>query len=332
MKNYLVFLVGILLMIGIQSCTTVYNIGTDGSAQQKSFVQDDLYDEQTVFATKTKRNKKSDYYTPSESADEIIIEEEEGVSRQSFLNSRSVYSNYDNGYSDGFRNGMFSSMSWNNWYSNPFVNFGYSPFRSGMSIMLGINNFYYPPTFFPSFNSILAFNTFNPWYDPFFSPYGGFYGYMPRVGGFYPGVFTGVVNPYNPYTYLGGNGVNGGNYVERDRPNRVVRGPRNDGAGNRYNESYSSGGRNTTNQYNGSYNNKQTQVSPSQQRNVVQEYQRSQQRRNSNIEYSRPSGNDSYYQNRSSNYSNYNSSGSSGGYSGGGGGGGYSGGGSRGPR
>lgn len=342
MKNYLVFIFGIAFVVVAQSCTTVYNIGTDGTSKQTvAYVQDDLYDEQqVVFAAKPKKQKKSDYYAPSED-DGIVIEEEEGVSRQTYLNSRSVYSNYDSGYADGFRNGTFSSMAWNNWYSNPYVNFGYSPFRSGINIILGAGSFYNPYSFYnpfgiySSFYSPFAYSSINPFYDPFYrSYYGGFY---PSYG-INSGFFGSFYNPYsNPYVYLGGSSgyiSNNGNYsYSNNEPiRRVVRGPREDYGSNRYNDSYTGGARNANNQYNNSYNNQVQTANQSQQRNVVQEYQRMQQRRNSNIEYTRPSNNDyqnrdSFYQNRSSNF------GSGGGYSGGGGGGGsFSGGGSRGPR
>ena len=336
MKNYLVFVFGIAFVILTQSCTTVYNIGTDGTSKQTAYVQDDLYDEQVVFASKPKKQKKSDYYAPAED-DGIVIEEEEGVSKQTFLNSRSVYSNYDSGYADGFRNGAFSNMAWNNWYSNPYVSFGYSPYRAGLNFVIGAGSLYNsylfmnPYSFYSPYYSPFAYAGIDPFFDPFYNPL--FNRYYTGFGVYRGGLIGPYYNPYsNPFVYLGGSsgyyGATGYSYSNNEPVRRVVRGPRDDYGSNRYNDSYSAGGgRNANNQYNNSYNNQVQTVSPNQQRDVVQEYQRMQQRRNSNIEYTRPSNNDSFYQNRSSNF------GSGGGYSGGGGGGGsYSGGGSRGPR
>jgi len=351
MKNYLAFLLGILLVTTVESCVTI-QVNPDAVAKEKSYVKDDLYDEDVFVSSKNKKQKSTQYYSSNES-DEIIIEEEEGIAQQSknqtFLNSRSVYSNYDQGYSDGFRNGVFTSNPWNNWYSNPYINFGYSPFRTGITIGWGINNFYSPwgfgnpfSTFGPTF-MYQSFGLYNPMLDPF-SRY-----YMPGFA-YYPSYYGSFYNPYNYYSYLNSTSgyVNyGNNYANYEQPKtRVIRGPREETGGNRYNEGYTGGSRASSNQYNSGFNNnQQVQQSPTmqQQRNVAQESQRVQQRRNSNVEYSRPSNNyqnnysrDNYQQNRTNSFGNqsFGNSGSSfsGGGSSGGGGGSYSGGGSRGPR
>lgn len=341
MKNYHIYFFGILFLVLIHSCVSVPS-GSDVATNQKAYVQDDLYDTQVVFSRK-KENKKDFYNSPND-FDEIVIEEEEGVAnatrQQNFLNSRSVYSNYDQGYSDGFRNGVFTSTPWNNWYSNPYLNFGYSPFRSGLSISWGLGNLYNPwNNFYPysAFGMGYGLSSIG-WYDPFFDP---FYRYAIPSYAYFPGYYGQVYNPYNYYSYLNSSSgyvYQGNNNASIEQPQRrVVRGPREEtSGGNRYNENYAGGGRNAVNQYNGNFKNQGQQQTQNiqEQRNVAQEYQRVQPRRNSSIEYSRPSNNDYqnsnrdqfFQQNRTTNFGN-SSSGSN--FSGGGS---FQGGGSRGPR
>jgi hypothetical protein len=343
MKNYLSYLVGLTFLIGIQSCITV-QVGSDDVSKNKSYVQDDLYDTEVLFTSKPKKNKQQEYYTSNDS-DEIVIEEEEGIAvnsqQQNFLNSRSVYSNYDQGYSDGFRNGIFSNTPWNNWYSNPYINFGYLPFRTGLTISWGLSNFYNPWNSMYPYGMGYGLGSMYNLYDPFMDPFYRYY--MPSYA-YYPGYYNSYyANPYNYYSYLNSTSgylYYGNNNVTIEQPaRRVVRGPREDHGNNRYNENYSGGSRNVGNQYNGNFNNNaNSQQAPAnqQQRNIVQEYNRVQQRRNSNIEYSRPNSNDYQnssrdqylQQNRSTNFGNSNSNS---GFSGGSGGS-FDGGGSRGPR
>ncbi|MEY4384438.1 MAG: hypothetical protein RI995_1980 [Bacteroidota bacterium] len=336
MKNYLVYGMGFIVLT-IQSCITV-QVSPDAASNQKKYVQDDLYDTEVLFSTKTKKVKQQDYYQSNQNPDEIIIEEEEGIAQrakqQNFLNSRSVYSNYDQGYSDGFRNGAFSSTPWNNWYSNPYINFGYTPYRSTLNITWGLSSFYSPfNSFYPSFS--YGFGYLNPYYsmfNPFLDPFYGYY--MPGLYMNYTSAYY-YSNPYNYYSYLNsssGYANYGSSYADQPQ-RRVVRGPREEGGSNRYNENYNGGNRAVANQYNGNFNN-QNQVQNQPQRNIVDEYNRVQQRRNSNIEYTRPSNNEYqnssrdqfFQQNRSTNFGNSSSNFS------GGGGGSFNGGGGRGPR
>ncbi len=334
MKNYHAYFLGIALVFGLNACVSTQP-NANSISQEKSYVSDDLYDTERVTFKQTKKVKPQEFYSADDS-EEIVIEEQEGLSSQSkqqnFLNSRSVYSNYDQGYSDGFRNGVFNSTPWNNWYSNPYVNFGYNFYRPGLNFITNINPYSYISYSF-SYGALSYWNPNFSLFNPYVDPYFGYY--SPYGTGFNSPYYY---NPYNYYSYLNStSGYGTSNNIEQPRT-RVVRGPRDEDRSNRYNEGYvnTGGARNSNNQYNLNFNNQSAQQvqTVQEQRNIVQEYQRVQQRRNSNVEYNRSNNNDYQnnnrdvfmQQNRTTNYGN-SSSGSS--YSGGGS---YQGGGSRGPR
>ena len=322
MKNIGIALVLIAMIALLNAC----------SVSQTAFVSDDLYDSYQRPAAVVAKQKKASYLNFEDDA-QIIQEEEATVIQEdadvNYLNSRVIY---QQGYNSGFNQGLFTSNPWNNWYSNPYINFGmgfsnrwYSPlqawrlndpFYSGFA--LGTNFGYYGGMSY-GFNSF-GFSSPYGYYDPF-------YGY---VG---PGMMFGYGPAYNYYYGFGQNYYGGNNYQSnvgnaQEPAPRYIRGPRDGGSSNRYGgENYSNaprGGNNTynpqgTNQprvnSNSGYNNSPVQAAP---------------RRNSNYEFQPSAPQQNYGQNRTESYSSPSSNYSGGGYSGGGGS--SNGGSSRGPR
>ncbi|MEY4273907.1 MAG: hypothetical protein RL638_855 [Bacteroidota bacterium] len=300
------------------------------SVSQTAFVADDLYDSYQKPAVAAAKQKKSGYLNFEDDAQ--IIQEEEGVVIQeeedvNYLNSRVVY---QQGFNNGFNQGMFTSNPWNNWYSNPYISFG-----------LGFGNRWNSPLmdwrlndpFFPGYglgsnfgfygNNAFAFNSFG-----FGSPYGfydPFYGY---VG---PGMMFGRGPIYNYYygfgqNYYGGNVYQPNVAVNNEPAPRYIRGPRDTGSSNRY------GGENYSNAPRGGNNSYNTQSSNQPRVNSTQTYSnyptQAAPRRNSNYEF-QAAPQQNYGQNRTESYSSPSSNYSGGSYSGGGSSGGGS---SRGPR
>jgi len=300
------------------------------SVSQTAFVADDLYDSYQKPAVAATKQKKSAYLNFEDDAqiiqeeDGAVIQEEEEVN---YLNSRVLY---QQGYANGFNQGMFASNPWNNWYSNPYITFGmgfsnrwYSPLQSWR-----LNDPFYSGFGMGSNFGLYGYNSFafaNPY--GFSSPYGfydPFYGY---VG---PGMMFGNSVAYNYYygfgqNYYGGNFYQSNVTANNEPAPRYVRGPRDTGSSNRYGgENYSNAPRGGNNTYNTqgtnqprvnstqSYSNYPTQAAP---------------RRNSNYEF-QPAPQQNYGQNRTESYSSPSNSYSGGGFSGGG----SNGGSSRGPR
>ncbi|MEN9958426.1 MAG: hypothetical protein RLZZ474_670 [Bacteroidota bacterium] len=331
MKNIGIASVLIAMIAGLNAC----------SVSQSSFVSDDLYDSYQKPATVVAKQKKASYLNFEDDAQVIqeeeatVIQEEEDVN---YLNSRALY---QKGYNTGFNQGLFTSNPWNNWYSNPYINFGmgfsnrwYSPlqawrlndpFYSGFA--MGTNFGYYGGMGYSAYNSF-GFSSPYGYYDPF-------YGY---VG---PGMMFGYGPAYNYYhgfgqNYYGGNFYqsNVGNSQQEPAP-RYNRGPRDGGASNRYGgENYSNTPRGGNNTYNTQGTN-QPRVNSSSVGNSNAPVQAAP-RRNSNVEYRPAAPQQNYGQNRTESYSSPSSNYSGGSYNSGGGsstsGSGSNGGSSRGPR
>jgi hypothetical protein len=331
MKNIGIASVLIAMIAGLNAC----------SVSQSSFVSDDLYDSYQKPATVVAKQKKASYLNFEDDAQVIqeeeatVIQEEEDVN---YLNSRALY---QKGYNTGFNQGLFTSNPWNNWYSNPYINFGmgfsnrwYSPlqawrlndpFYSGFA--MGTNFGFYGGMGYSAYNSF-GFSSPYGYYDPF-------YGY---VG---PGMMFGYGPAYNYYhgfgqNYYGGNFYqsNVGNSQQEPAP-RYNRGPRDGGASNRYGgENYSNTPRGGNNTYNTQGTN-QPRVNSSSVGNSNAPVQAAP-RRNSNVEYRPAAPQQNYGQNRTESYSSPSSNYSGGSYNSGGGsstsGGGSNGGSSRGPR
>jgi hypothetical protein len=302
------------------------------SVSQTAFVSDDLYDSYQKAPAVVAKQKKASYLNFEDDA-QVIKEEEESVIQEgedvNYLNSRAVY---QQGYNSGFNQGLFTSNPWNNWYSNPYINFGmgfsnrwYSPlqawrlndpFYSGFS--MGANFGYYGGMGYSAYNSF-GFSSPYGYYDPF-------YGY---VG---PGMMFGYGPAYN-YYYGFGQNYYGGNYYQsnvgttQEPAPRYNRGPRDGGSTNRYGgENYSNAPRGGNNTYNSQGTN-QPRVN-STAGNSATPYQAAP-RRNSNVEYQPSAPQQNYGQNRTESYSAPSSNYSGGSYSGGGS---SNGGSSRGPR
>jgi hypothetical protein len=331
MKNIGIASVLIAMIAGLNAC----------SVSQSSFVSDDLYDSYQKPATVVAKQKKASYLNFEDDAQVIqeeeatVIQEEEDVN---YLNSRALY---QKGYNKGFNQGLFTSNPWNNWYSNPYINFGmgfsnrwYSPlqawrlndpFYSGFA--MGTNFGFYGGMGYSAYNSF-GFSSPYGYYDPF-------YGY---VG---PGMMFGYGPAYNYYhgfgqNYYGGNFYqsNVGNSQQEPAP-RYNRGPRDGGASNRYGgENYSNTPRGGNNTYNTQGTN-QPRVNSSSVGNSNAPVQAAP-RRNSNVEYRPAAPQQNYGQNRTESYSSPSSNYSGSSYNSGGGsstsGGGSNGGSSRGPR
>jgi hypothetical protein len=331
MKNIGIASVLIAMIAGLNAC----------SVSQSSFVSDDLYDSYQKPATVVAKQKKASYLNFEDDAQVIqeeeatVIQEEEDVN---YLNSRALY---QKGYNTGFNQGLFTSNPWNNWYSNPYINFGmgfsnrwYSPlqawrlndpFYSGFA--MGTNFGFYGGMGYSAYNSF-GFSSPYGYYDPF-------YGY---VG---PGMMFGYGPAYNYYhgfgqNYYGGNFYqsNVGNSQQEPAP-RYNRGPRDGGASNRYGgENYSNTPRGGNNTYNTQGTN-QPRVNSSSVGNSNAPVQAAP-RRNSNVEYRPAAPQQNYGQNRTESYSSPSSNYSGSSYNSGGGsstsGGGSNGGSSRGPR
>ncbi|WP_395767161.1 hypothetical protein [Aquirufa sp.] len=308
------------------------------SVSQTTFVSDDLYDSYQKSEARVAKQKKAAYLNFEDDAQIIqedeatVIQEDEDVN---FLSSRAVY---QQGFNSGFNQGLFTSNPWNNWYANPYINFGFGfpnrwysplqawrlhdPFYSGFP--MGANFGFFGGMGFSSFN------TFG-----FTSPYGFFDPFYGFVG---PGMMFGNGIAYNYYNGFGQNYFGGNNFrpnvVNNQEPApRYLRGPRDAGSSNRYGgENYSNTPRGGSNTYNTQGTNQpRVNSSPSYTTSPVQAAPR----RNTNVEYRPSAPQQNYGQSRTESYSapssNY-SSGSYGGGSYGGGGGSSSGGSSRGPR
>ena len=126
-------------------------------SQTTSFVSDDLYDSYQKSEAKVAKQKKAAYLNFEDDA-QIIQEDEATVIQEeadvNYLNSRSVY---QQGFNSGFNQGMFTSNPWNNWYSNPYINFGF-----------GFSNRWYSP--------LQAWRLNDPFYSGF--PMGANFGGM----------------------------------------------------------------------------------------------------------------------------------------------------------
>jgi hypothetical protein len=339
----------------LEGCITI-QVSPDASSAKA--VQDDLYDSSIRTSSINKKPKKNEYIDLDDEST-FVKEEEELTSSSTFLNSRSVYqNNYNQGFSDGFRNGAFTSSPWNNWYSNPFLSYGmnfgnrwrsplysfYDPFYNGL--VSPFSNF----GFFGGMNSF-NFGYMNSFYDPFMSNrmvYSSF-------GGFGIGGFGGMmINPYNYYNAFGAgyysnyNAYNNGYYQTNqngavtERTMRRNVGAREDRNSNQYNDNnYNNSPRQSSNQYNSQGTNQSRQNSnynstpnlnqPKTTTNQSEsESYSAPVRRNTRSEYTRP-----VEPQRSTPQTNYNyspPSNSSGGGSIGGNSGGGGGGSSRGPR
>ena len=323
MKNYWNAFVVVASLLIFSSCS----LTQPGS--QQVLVADDLYDSFQKPAAAYAPKKSSHYLDPEEDA--TLIQEEDGVvireDETNFLNSRSVYNSYAQGFNSGFQSGIFSANPWNNWYTNPYITFGLGGFY-GSRIIAPINAwgmydpFYNPYSFYSPYS----------YYDPFYgfsglrNPYGysgfgmGGLGYMGNYGG------------YNGYNGFGNNfyyAPSVGN-VNREPAMRPVRGPRED----RSNNQYGSGNMNNTPRGgNNSYNTQGNNLPRVNMENVPSNSGSSSQqyvapRRNSNYEYrASPIDGGSSQRSNSTSTPSYSSP-SSGGSSSGGGGGGSS----RGPR
>jgi uncharacterized membrane protein YgcG len=331
MKNIGSASVLIAMIAGLNAC----------SVSQTAFVSDDLYDSYQKPAAVVAKQKKASYLNFEEDA-QVIQEEEATVIQEeadvNYLNSRALY---QKGYNTGFNQGLFTSNPWNNWYANPYINFGmgfsnrwYSPlqawrlndpFYSGFA--MGTNFGFYGGMGYSAYNSF-GFSSPYGYYDPF-------YGY---VG---PGMMFGYGPAYNYYhgfgqNYYGGNFFqsNVGNSQQEPAP-RYNRGPRDGGASNRYGgENYSNTPRGGNNSYNTQGTN-QPRVNSSSVGSSNAPVQAAP-RRNSNVEYRPAAPQQNYGQNRTESYSSPSSNYSGGSYNSGGGsstsGGGSNGGSSRGPR
>lgn len=302
------------------------------SISQTAFVSDDLYDSYQKPAAVVTKQKKASYLNFEEDA-QVIQEEEATVIQEeadvNYLNSRAVY---QQGYNSGFNQGLFTSNPWNNWYSNPYINFGFGfsnrwysplqawrlndPFYSGFAMG---TNFGYLGGMGYGFNSF-GFSSPYGYYDPF-------YGY---VG---PGMMFGYGPAYNYYhgfgqNYYGGNFYQSNVGASQEPAPRYNRGPRDGGASNRYGgENYSNTPRGGTNTYNSQSTN-QPRVNSSSVGNSNSPVQAAP-RRNSNVEYRPSAPQQNYGQNRTESYSSPSSNYSGGSYNSGGG---SNGGSSRGPR
>jgi hypothetical protein len=303
------------------------------SVSQTAFVSDDLYDSYQRPAAAVAKQKKASYLNFEDDA-QVILEEEGTVAQEepdmNYLNSRAVY---QQGYNSGFNQGMFTSNPWNNWYSNPYINFGmgfsnrwYSPlqswrlmdpFYSGFS--MGANFGFYGGMGYSAYNSF-GFSSPYGYYDPF-------YGY---VG---PGMMFGYGPAYNYYQGFGQNYYGGNNYQSnvgntQEPAPRYIRGPRDGGSTNRYGgENYSNAPRGGNNTYNTQGTNQpRVNSTPNYSNAPVQAAPR----RNSNYEY-QAAPQQNYGQNRTESYSSPTSNYSGGSFNSGGGGS-SNGGSSRGPR
>jgi hypothetical protein len=304
------------------------------SVSQTAFVSDDLYDSyQKPVATASKKKQAS--YLNFEDDAQIIQEDDAAYIQEAdevnFLNSRVVY---QQGFNSGFNQGMFTANPWNNWYSNPYINFGFGfsnrwfsplqawrlndPFYSGFP--MGANFGYFGRMGFGGFNSF-GFSSPYGFFDPF-------YGY---VG---PGMLFGNGPAYNYYQGFGQNFYGGNNFqsnvtAPRDPAPRYNRGPRDGGSTNRYSgENYSNTPRGGTNVYNSQGTNQPRVNSNS---NTYRAPSQAAPRRNSNVEFRPSAPQQNYGQNRTESYSAPSSNYSGGSFNGGGGGS-SSGGSSRGPR
>ncbi len=321
MKNLGIASVLISLAVFLNAC----------SVSQTTFVSDDLYDSYQKSAAAVAKQKKSAYLNFEEDAQ--IIQEEEGTVIQeeqdvNYLNSRVVY---QQGFNNGFNQGLFASNPWNNWYSNPYISFGlgfsnrwYSPLQSWR-----LNDPFYPGYglgYSFGYGGYSSFGMMNPY--GFSSPYGyydPFYGY---VG---PGMMFGYGPAYN-YYYGFGQNYYGGNYyqpqvvISNEPAPRYIRGPRDGGATNRYGgENYSNTPRGGNNSYNTQGTNQPRVNSTQSNSNYPTQ---AVPRRNSNYEF-QPAPQQNYGQNRTESYSSPSNNYSGGGFSGGGS---SNGGSSRGPR
>jgi uncharacterized membrane protein YgcG len=297
MKNYWNAFVVVASLLIFSSCS----LTQPGS--QQVLVADDLYDSFQKPAAAYAPKKSSHYLDPEEDA--TLIQEEDGVvireDETNFLNSRSVYNSYAQGFNSGFQSGIFSANPWNNWYTNPYITFGLGGFY-GSRIIAPIN----------------AWGMYDPFYNPysFYSPYSY---YDPFYG------FSGLRNPYGYHgfgmgglgymgNYGGYNGYNGfgnnfyyapsvGN-VNREPAMRPVRGPREDRSNNQYgsgnmnntprggNNSYNTQSNNQPRIYNNPGNSAPVQAAP--RRNTNFEYRSAQPQTNygqSQQNYSAPSSN-----------------------------------------
>lgn len=340
MKNQLIILSFLGIAALFQGCVTI-QVSPSGEVAKKQFASDDLYDVPQRAVASTKKVK-SDYLNFDDNT--VVIEEEEGIAEQStYLNSRSVY-NYNNSvnpntynqvYNSGYNAGFNTASSWNNWYVNPMISFGYgfgsrwysplssynmmmNPYYSAYGMMY--DPFYYGSSF--GFGSVYGFNSYR-YYDPFYNPW-SFYNPYRNFGGV-------VYNNYNYYNSLGSSGYNYNNTTV-DPPRKVNYGPRDAASSNRgsYVDSFSNTPRSGNNYYNSQGSNQPSTYS---NRSAgTQSYERSAApRRNSNVEYRYAEPSQSR-QVESFSRPSYNSGGGSyggGGSSSGGGGGGGS---SRGPR
>jgi hypothetical protein len=155
-----------------EGCITI-QVSPDASSAKA--VRDDLYDSSIRTSSVNKKPKKSDYIDLDDESTFVEEEEEEVVQSPTFLNSRSVYqNNYNQGFSDGFRNGAFVSSPWNNWYSNPFLSFGISFGNRWASPLNSFNDPFFGgfSSPFSNFGFFGGFNSFNmgymnPYNDPF---------------------------------------------------------------------------------------------------------------------------------------------------------------------
>ncbi|RXK47115.1 hypothetical protein [Aquirufa rosea] len=340
MKNQLIVLSLVGIAAFFQACVTI-QVSPSSELAKRQFASDDLYDTPQRAVASTKKVR-SDYLNFDDNT--VVIEEEEGIAQQStYLNSRSVYNynnsvnpnTYNRAYSNGYVDGFSSASTWNNWYVNPFITFGYgfgsrwysplssynlmmNPFYSAYGMMY--DPFYYGSSF--GFGSVYGFNSYR-YYDPFYNPW-SFYNPYRNFGGV-------VYNNYNYYNSLGSNGYNYNNTTV-DPPRKVYYGPRETGTSNRaaYGDSFSNTPRSGNNYYNNQGSNQPSNYS---NRSVgTQSYERSAApRRNSNVEYryAEPSSSRQY---ESFSRPSYNSGGGGGSYGGGGSSGGGGGGSSRGPR
>lgn len=351
-----------------EGCITI-QVSPDASSAKA--VRDDLYDSSIRTSSVNKKPKKSDYIDLDDESTFVEEEEEQVTQSPTFLNSRSVYqNNYNEGFSDGFRNGAFVSSPWNNWYSNPFLSFGISFGNRWASPLNSFNDPFFGgfSSPFSNFGFFGGFNSFNmgymnPYNDPFLmnrmvrsSFFGGGFGGF-GFGGFGGlGGFGGMMyNPYNYYNAFGAgyysnyNAYNSGYYQTNQNgavTERTIRrnvGAREDRNSNRYNENnYNNSPRQSSNQYNSqgtnqsrqnsNYNSTPNSNQPKSTSNQNQsESYSAPVRRNSRSEYTRPVEPQRSAPQTNYNYSAPSSNSSSGGSTGGGSTGG-GGGSSRGPR
>ncbi|MHA8070916.1 hypothetical protein V7S77_03245 [Aquirufa ecclesiirivi] len=340
MKNQLIILSFLGIAALFQACVTI-QVSPSGEVAKKQFASDDLYDAPQRVVASTKKVK-SDYLNFDDNT--VVIEEEEGIAEQStYLNSRSVYNynnsvnpkTYNQAYDSGDNAGFNTASSWNNWYVNPMIRYGYgfgtrwySPLSS-YNMMInpyyspyGMMNdpFYFGTSYF-GLGTAYGFNNYR-FYNPFYNPWSSYNPYS-NFGGV-------VYNNYNYYNSLGSNGYNYNNTTV-DPPRKVNYGPRDAASSNRgrNGDSFSNTPRSGNNYYNNQGSNQ-----PSTYSNRTAGTQSSERsaapRRNNNVEYRYAEPSQSR-QTETFSRPSYNSGGGSyggGGSTGGGGGGGSS----RGPR